>query len=444
MNHQYTKRIRVILFIFIFILLIGLGLTSPSLAQDPSGVSLDMPQANSQPLPLTNIIQQARLTASDGEGDDYFGWSVALSDNTAVIGAHYQDDNRGAAYIFEKPVAGTWAEANEVAKLTASDRDAQDRFGYAVAINGDTVVISALGKNQDTGTVYLFEKSASGWTSGTETTKLTIPNIQSPDHLGYSVAIHNDTIVVGAIGKDNFAGVAYVFEKPNTGWVNAAPTATLTAANRDASDNFGASIAINDEVIVIGASNHFILAGPEEEDEAGAVYVFEKPASGWTNMTETVKLTPANSQDGDQFGYSLALHNDALAIGATAQDQGAAYVFEKPADSSWANATQTAQLLPTNSDDRYFFGWSIAFNGETIVVGTPDADGQKGAAFQYDKPASGWTDMTETARLTIPDGKSENIFYGDSFGQSVTSSGNTFIIGAIGADGYKGAAYIFE
>ena len=188
------------------------------------------------------MTQTAKLTASDGAASDYFGYSVAISGDTVVVGAYYDDiganTDQGSAYVFVKPESG-WADMTQTAKLTASDGAASDYFGSSVAISGDTVVVGAyyddIGANADQGSAYVFVKPASGWADMTQTAKLTASDGAADDYFGNSVAISGDTVVVGAydddIGSNTDQGSAYVFVKPANGWADMTQTAKLTASD---------------------------------------------------------------------------------------------------------------------------------------------------------------------------------------------------------------------
>ena len=187
-----------------------------------------------------NWVQTAKLTPSDREYHDYFGFSVAISGDYVVIGAYgddinddynpFPDDYTGSAYVFEKPVGG-WTDMTETAKLTATDRTKDDRFGMSVSISGGTIAIGAScddGITSNSGSIYVFVKPVGGWVSMTETAKLNTQNggPESNIYLGYSVTINSEVVVAGAPGSGIDAGDAYVFVKPVGGWTS---TTTETA-----------------------------------------------------------------------------------------------------------------------------------------------------------------------------------------------------------------------
>src|SRR5205814_1320992 len=146
------------------------------------------------------------------------------------------------AYVFVKPTTG-WANATQTAKLTASDGGEDNFFGFSVAVSGDTVVVgaggNAVGSNFPQGAAYVFGKPTTGWTDATQTAKLTASDGAANDFFGNSVAVSGDTVVAGADGKDLDQGAAYVFVKPTSGWTSATQTAKLTASDGAANAFFG-------------------------------------------------------------------------------------------------------------------------------------------------------------------------------------------------------------
>ena len=177
-----------------------------------------------------------QLSASDGATGDQFGGSVAISGNTIVVGAVLADSGLGAAYVFTEPNAG-WGDMTQVAELTASDGVARDFFGDSVSISGNTIVVGAdnasVGANGSQGAAYVFTEPAAGWTNMTQTAKLIASDGQADADFGASVSISGNTVVVGADNPDQLTaqGAAYVFTEPATGWANMTQTAELTASD---------------------------------------------------------------------------------------------------------------------------------------------------------------------------------------------------------------------
>ena len=175
-----------------------------------------------------DATETAKLTASDGAGEDYFGRSVSVDEDTVVVGAWGDDDNgpdSGSAYVFVKPSTG-WASASESAKLTASDGAGNDWFGISVSVEGDIVVVGAWGDDDSggrsarSGSAYVFVEPAAGWAAATEAAKLTASDGAGSDYFGWSVSVEGDSVVVGAYRDDDSgssSGSAYAFAV--RGWV---------------------------------------------------------------------------------------------------------------------------------------------------------------------------------------------------------------------------------
>ena len=194
------------------------------------------------------------MASSDGEADDWFGYSVAVDSDTAVVGAwqdNYNATSTGSAFVFTKDSeSDAWSQQ---AKLTASGGAAGDYFGFSVAVDGDVAVVGAFGHTSFTGAAYVFTRNSSGVWS--QAAKLTASDGAAGDSFGWSVALDSDTVVVGAsanLAGSTATGAAYVFTEPSTdnGWSDwdglsagekAGLTATLTAADAAAGDAFGIS-----------------------------------------------------------------------------------------------------------------------------------------------------------------------------------------------------------
>ena len=165
--------------------------------------------------------------------------------------------------------------------------------------------------------------------------------------------------------------------------------------------------------------------------------MFAKPGAGsWVTGTETAKLTASDRALVDQFGQSVAVDGDTVVVGAYDDDDGGendsglAYVFTKPG-TGWADATETGKLTALVPDEDDYFGYSVAVNGDTVVVGALQADGFEGSVYVFTEPTDGgWADVTETAKLTASDG-----FFVDLLGYSVAVDGDTVVAGAYGDDG---------
>ena len=332
------------------------------------------------------FVKKASLSNSHNVANS-FGRSVAISGDTVIVGA--DDENCtggeycGAAYLFEKPASGGWIDTTESTKLTASDSTEYDWFGNSVAISDDTAIVGVGG---DSDSAYLFEKPTSGgWVNATENVKLTAPEGTEYNLFGYRVAISGNTAIVGAIGSDSSPGTVYLFEKPVSGWAAAAENIKLTNSAGVAGGYFGISIAISDDTVIVGA---------DRDDDGGsgfgAAYLFEKPASGgWVDAAESAKLIASDSAKYDRFGKSVAISGNTVIVGASRvdNDSGSAYLFEKHPAEGWTSAIES-KLTASDSAAGDNFGYSVALSGDTAIVGARGYNSDSGSAYIFKSKAS--------------------------------------------------------
>jgi hypothetical protein len=372
-------------------------------------------------------------------GNNNFGWSLAVSGNTAVIGAPAGSGSPGAAYVFTRTPIG-W---RRVAELTASDGGSADAFGFSVGISGNTVVVGAfshtVGSNSQQGAVYIFVEPASGWSDMTETAELTAADGLAGDRLGYSVAMYGNTVVAGAAnatpGAIIYQGSAYIFLKPATGWsTTSSYKAKLTASDPVPGAHFGWSVAITGDTLVIGAYD----AGC-----CGAAYVFVKPAGGWSDSTETAELTASDGVSYDFFGWSVAISGSTICVGANQFDSsvGKAYVFQEPAQ-GWVSMKQTAELTPSDGVPFEDFGVSVAISDTAVAVGATDTTSGPGSAYIFLQPAGGWQNATQNSKISPSISSPYNYF-----GQSIFYNGKAMLVGApyatVDGDRAAGVVYVF-
>jgi hypothetical protein len=402
--------------------------------------SAAQPQGSAQGLMALLALQQAQLTAGDGGAEDYFGYSVAIAGDTALVGAALDtvgsNNSQGSAYVFTRS-GTTWSQQ---AKLTASDGAAGDNFGYSVAIAGDTALVGAfyddVGANTDQGSAYVFHRSGTTWS---QQAKLTAGDGAANDDFGYSVAIAGETALVGApydtVGANPYQGSAYVFTRSGTTW---SQQARLTAGDGAASDNFGCSVAIAGETALVGARYDDVGANTDQ----GSAYVFTRSGTTWSQQA---RLTAGDGANGDWFGCSVAIAGDTALVGAFYDDvgattnQGSAYAFTR-SGTTWS---QQAKLTAADGAANDFFGVSVAIAGETALVGAPydtvGANTYQGSAYVFTRSGTTWS---QQAQLTAGDGAN-----GDWFGYSVAIAGDTALAGApydtVGANTYQGSTYAF-
>jgi FG-GAP repeat len=368
-------------------------------------------------------MEVAKLLADDaGQG---FGWSVAISEDAAIVGAGGDDDrgtNAGAAYVFEL-IGGVWSQ---VAKLTASDGIPEVFLGNAVAISGDVGVVGAeldVHLGVKSGSAYVFERIGGVWT---ETAKLVPADAQQNDEFGHSVAASGTTAIVGS-WLDNPNGVssgsAYVFERIEGTWME---TAKLTPDDGSELARFGSSVSISGDAILVGAVYDY-----NPDPLKGSAYIFERVGDTWTQIA---KLTASDGAMSDLFGYSVSLGADTCVVGAVGDEDnvGSAYVFEK-VEGTW---TETAKLTAPDGAQSDRFGTSVSIDGDTAVVGTlfdDDLGMDSGSAYVFRREGGAWT---EAAKLLASDGAD-----GNHFGATVSASGGSALVGQQ-SSAY--AAYVFD
>ena len=287
--------------------------------------------------------------------DQRFGSMVAISGDTILVGANRDDalgDRAGSAYVFIN-VAGAWANQQ---KLIAPDGKAFDFFGTALAIDGDTAFIGG-GSG-----VYVFTRSGVTWTFQE---KLTPLDAVAGQNFGNVVSLSGDTLLVGAIGDDTMgadAGAAYVFARSGTSWTQ---QAKLLGSDSLDGDNFGAGAAVFGNTALIGA--------PRDSEgmatETGSAYVFTRSGTVWTQQT---KLVAPGGGTQDFFGFVLALSGNTALISSDLEDgpalnSGAAYVYTG-AGASW---TLQARITASDAAAEDAFGWGVALDGDTAVIGAP-------------------------------------------------------------------------
>jgi hypothetical protein len=271
----------------------------------------------------TTWTQQAKLYASDGAPQDGFGFSVSLEGDTALIGTKDDDDNgfgSGSAYIFTRN-GNLWVQQ---AKLLPMDGTQEDYFGYSVSLSGNTAMIGAYGDDDNgfgSGSVYTFTRNGSSWN---QQAKLLASNGAEFDNFGNSVSQDGSTAIIGALGKDGNdmnSGSAYVFVRTGTVWVQQAELLASDGARADYfGDYFGWAVSLSKDTALISAYCDNV--------GKGSVYVFIRNGTRWVQQA---KLYASDGENVDWFGWSVSLSENTVIIGAYGNDgdKGAAYAFIK-------------------------------------------------------------------------------------------------------------------
>lgn len=376
--------------------------------------------------------QEPVLTAgADGKQFDSFGWSVAVSGDTAIVGANSDDVTSlrsGSAYVFVRSGA-TWTRQ---ARLTASDATLRDLFGHAVAISGDAAVVGALRSNGNRGSAYVFVRSGTAWSEQ----GILEPDIDvTGDQCGFSVAVSGDTAVLGC--KNDAQGAVYVFVRNGTTWSR---QATLTASNSGPGDFFGWSVAVSGGTIVVGAIND-ALGGAQPK---GSATVFVRSGATWTLQQ---KLVAADGMALDAFGIAVAISGGTAVVGAVSADttnhplRQTAYVFAR------GGTVWTQQDTLRASDAMAFdgFGTKVAISADVVLVGAPGDDvgaapgTNEGAAYLFGRTNGAWSEIQKLAASDAAPGA--------RFGFAVGLSGSRAVVGAperkVGANFSQGQAYPF-
>ncbi|WP_070137513.1 T9SS type A sorting domain-containing protein [Crocinitomix algicola] len=435
-----------------------------------------------------------KTVAFDRAAEDRLGYSVDISENYAIVGA-YGDDfggsnpNMGSAYIFEKTGYDNW---EFVQKISNSDQDDYDRFGWSVALFGEYAVIGAYAEDHDidddnylasAGSVYIFKRNEVG--SWEEEAKIVASDRQEDDEFGWSVDIYDSTIVVGAHHEGHnvsggayeyHAGSVYIFDKNSDGdWIE---TQKIVASHRsddhhypngrpdeeDLSDLFGGSVAIWGDYLIAGSHMHDYGLGGVGTGfrwNQGAAYIFERSDGTWSE----VQKIQANIQTAwDRFGWAVDLDSNIAVIGVPTEDEsefegaslmnaGGAYIFERDADGDWIQQQKLDASDRTTGDH---FGQSVSIENNYLVIGAEQEDlaaeladpelFNAGGAYIFEKDEDG--DWIEIQKIDAGDRQAE-----DYFGWSVGVSGHSVIVGAWqqdlnenGEDAIEdaGAAYIYS
>ena len=374
----------------------------------------------------TNWTEKQKLLISEGTEGDLFGCSVSLTDDTALIGAYYDENLSGSAYVFTR-TGTTWTQQ---AKLLASNRSAGDSFGISVSLDNDTALIGSCFDEYYVGNAYVFTRTGTAWT---EQGKLRAKDANTNDNFGFSVSLSGDTALIGAKLDDDkgvSSGSAYVFTRNGTTWTQ---QAKLTSLDGAAGDQFGYSVSLDGDIALIGTHDD------KNRNKSGSVYVFIRNGTNWTQQA---KLLASDATTNDYFGSSITLAGDTALIGACFDNDngnysGSAYVFIRTG-TTW---TQQAKLLASDGAQNDNFGFSVSLSGDNAIIGAPwddDNADASGSAYLFTRTGTTWTQQT---KLHAKDSGTQ-----DSFGTSVSLNGDIILIGAQNDDDKEqdsGSAYVF-
>jgi Tol biopolymer transport system component len=319
---------------------------------------------------------EVKITASDGESNDEFGYSVAVGHSKIVVGALQDDDNgfyAGAVYVYDLD------GSNEV-KITPSDGSSLDYFGGSVAVGNSKIVVGSRGDNDngsDSGSVYVYDLD------GSNEVKITASDGASSDYFGYSVVVGDSKIVVGAPYDDDNgsqSGSVYVYNLDGSNEVK------ITASDGSSNDYFGRAVAVGDSKVVVGA-----YWDADNGSDSGSVYVYDLDGSN------EVKITASDGYEDDRFGVSVAVGNDKIVVGTTS---GSFYVYD-------LDGSNEVKITASDGETGDRFGYSVAVIDSKIIAGEhEDEDNGKrsGSVYVYD------LDGSNEVKISASDGASYDFF----------------------------------
>jgi hypothetical protein len=364
------------------------------------------------PITVDPVIQEAKLLGSDAAGGDQEGITVAISGNTAVVGApRVQGSQIGSAYVFVQN-NGVWSQQAEL----ASPAGTQDAFGYSVAIDGNTMIVGAPLLNSLTGAAYVFVRSGTTWSLQST---LTAGDAAAFDASGFQVALQGDTALVGAVYQNGQQGAAYVYSRSGTSWTQ---QAKLIASDGQPGDTFSAAISLDSNTALIGSPGH--------ASATGAAYVYVRNGSNWTLQRE---LTATDGQQNYRFGYGVGVKGDTAVVGSPSTNpQGSAYIYTR-SGTVWIQQTE---LIPVGSQPLDQVGLTVGLTDNLVVLGNKSQEsGIPGGAYVFAGGGASWTQVAYFA----PSDAAAN----DNIGTALAVNGNQIILGASGQNGNTGAAYAY-
>ena len=411
------------------------GFLATQVTLTPASAQL-IDRPNVQPSSLLGFLEQ-KVTPSDGMANSFFGSAVAIKGRHALVGADGDASFRGSAYFYSE-ANGVWTEGQ---KITPSDGLAGDEFGYRVALQNRTAIVTAFSATVNgvvaQGAAYVYERTGDLFV---ESQKLLASDGALFDDFGASVAIDGDTLVIAAngatVGNNPAQGAAYVFTRTNGVWTE---VQKVTADDGAAFDNFGLSVALEGSTIMVG-SPQAVIGGRFAQ---GAVYVYTEAGGVWS---QTQKLTASDGAAGDSFGESVAIDQGNALIGAYFANvdghpgAGAAYFFTE-ASGAWSEG----QKLSADDSGSFFnFGNNVDLHGRKAVVAadvtTVNGHTSQGKVYVYTRPATDWT-LEDT--IVSSDGTTD-----DFFGAALALGPSTILVGTphptINGKPWQGAAYFYR
>jgi len=328
-----------------------------------------------------------RIVSLNPAAQDYFGETVAISGDYAVVGCANKDENganSGAVYVYHRTGVNAWAS---VTKITQPTPQAYDMFGVSVSISGDYILVGATGKDEGIGTAFVFRRTgANEWADVTE---LSPSDAEEDYSIGFAVSISGDYALVTSVSEDvssTYPGAAYIFHRTDTNTWDAGTR--IVAPDAMAGEKFGLSASIDGDYVMVG---DYTKAGGEGEalPGAGAVFIFHR--TGTNTWDQGVKLTAPDKDTSDYFGFSVSIRGNYALVGAPFEDNGsetplnsagAAYVFQRTGLNTWDSGKRISCPNAIGSEQ---FGYSVALggNGFALIGAANDSGGGASAGKAY-------------------------------------------------------------
>ncbi len=387
------------------------------------------------PLRIDPFIQQgSKLTASDETGSGGFGSSVAVSGDgsTVLIGGPNDNGQAGAAWVFTRS-GTTWTQQGPKLVGTGASGSAQQGQSVALSSDGNTALIGGPFDNNLVGAAWVFTRSGTTWTQQGSKLVGTGANAQSDSvEQGDSVALSGDgnTALVGGPNDDD-VGAAWVFVRSGPAWTQQG--SKLTASGESGAGGFGSSMALSSD------GNTALIGGPNDNNDAGAAWVFARSRATWTQ--QGTKLVGSGAIGNASQGSSVALSSDGNTglIGGPIDNSiaGAAWVFAR-SGTTWSQ--QGSKLTASDESGQSRFGWSVALAGDggLALIGGMGDNSDAGAAWEFALSGSTWSQQGSKLVGTGEVGDGEQ-----GFSVALSSDGSTAVAGAPGDNGNVGAAWAF-
>ena len=358
---------------------------------------------------LVLLIMTADAQAQLSKPRAGFGRAVAFAGDELLIGEAQNEATSGFVYVYVKR-GRTWEER---AALKADDARLGDGFGSGLARDGNRILVGARGA------AYIFERGANGWR---QVARLTSAELTRDNNPMGALALAGDVAVIGAAGESNRTGAAYIFRRSGNNWTQ---EAKLAAPEPKEQMQFGNSVAIKDGDVLVGVVN--------DNERTGGVHVFRKSGSAWQ---ATMKILPDSAQKGDRFGQYILVAGDRVFVSAPGalSNAGAVFSFERQASGTYR---ALERIIAPNGQPGAQFGAAVALGGEQLWIGAPGTEQFRGRVHRF--PARTQDGRTAVQTIALADS-----MQGDGFGAVIAAQATLAAVAAPNDDVLLGSTTIYE